>query len=178
MNVPVVPFTQKYCFDVLVVLPRLSYPILSSYIISASENTLVIWSAGHTHHWQTELYPAGIFFLITNLILWPALQSKHRQKQSQLVSVLPHMTSAEAVLWVSFDNNLWPGTLLKAEKPQLGVLTERAGSRPEKSKAQLTSSTAYETLFFWFTRLGQWVFVRRVHSYNPDILPSITSFCV
>lgn len=130
------PFTQNHWFDIRVVSSCLFYSIFSpSYIISTSENTLVIWSAGHTQAWQMEPYPAGIFFLITNLILWLAPESQHRQRRSQLVSVLPPMTSAEAVLWVLFDNNLWPGILLKAEEPQLGIpISNRESSEQAKEE--------------------------------------------
>lgn len=114
------PFTQKHCFDIRTAPSRLFDSTLSPYIISTSENTAEIRSAGHTQDWQTELCPVGIFFLITNLVLWLAPKSQHRQKRFQLVSALPHMTSAEAVLWASFDNNLWPGILLKSREVPAG----------------------------------------------------------
>lgn len=110
-------------------------------MISTSEDTFVIWSAGPTQDWQTELCPVGIFFLITNLILWLAPKSQHRQKQFRLVSALLHMTSAEAILWVSFDNNLWPGILLKVEKPQLGTPIPNTESRVQAREIEGTANT-------------------------------------
>lgn len=57
-------------------------------------------------------------------------------------------------------------------------LTLRAGCRQEKSNAQLTPGIEYENLFLLTYPLGAMrVFVRRVHNYNPDILPLITSLC-
>lgn len=103
----------------------------------------MIWSAGSMQDWQTELCPVGIFFLITNLILWLAPKSQHRQKQFWLVSALSHMTSADAILWASFDNNLWPGILFKVEKPLKsgGILIPNTESRVLAREIEGTANT-------------------------------------